>query len=173
MQADLPTRASQMPHIGWIWIRFMLEDYSLCQVNFMVLCSAFWWLYLCFNALPCYCACIPTLMILSLVQLPIPAIMLLSLHLCFCSCLDASIPDVILLPCFDTSTYAAMLLSLQSCSSTFFDISLLAVAVLLSLAWCSYSSWMFLFLLSCFPQIPCINSCIDAFIPALMFLSLN
>ena len=41
--------------------------------------------------------------------------MLQSLHLCFCSCLDAFIPDVILLPCFDTSTYTAMLLPMLLC----------------------------------------------------------
>ena len=152
----------------------------------MVLCSAFWWIYLCLNALPCYCACNPTLMILSLVQL-------LSLLSCFNPFIYASVHALMLLYLMSYSFLALILLPILLCFYLCCYASISAI-MLLNLLWyfsisccCTPITTLAFLLLFDVPISAvmfspdtmhqflhwCIHTCIDTFIPVLMFLSLN
>ena len=101
--------ASHMPHNGWILIRFMPEDYSILSRQFhgtlqhiLVIIS----LLKC--PFPCSCACIPTLMLISLVKL-------LSLLSYFFLFIYASIHALMLLYLMSYSFLPLMLLPMLLC----------------------------------------------------------
>ena len=157
----------------------MPEDYSLCQVNFMILCSAFWWISLsAYMPLPLQ-SCLHSYFHASLFgTAAIPAIMLLSFHLCFCSCLDAFIPDVILLPlmllpmliCFYHCNHAPTPSLIFLHQQLLYSYHYFGIPIPL---WCSY--------FCCHVFLPatmllllhwCIHTCIDVSIPELLHLLL-
>ena len=135
---------------------------------------------------PCNHACIPTLMLLSLVQL-------LSLLLCFFPFIYASVHALMLLYLMSYSFLALILLPILLCFYLCCYASISAIMLLNLLWYFSISSCctpittlVFLFLfdvpISAVVFSPdtmhqflhwCIHTCIDAFITALMFLSLN